>query len=215
MLCLSSLEYWLFHRGAWFVSLILVLYLLSPLLYHLLNGRNRWSVAIIIILVLSVLSNKHIDQTSSTSVLVNVQSAFSRVPCFVLGMAVAQDCMNKKTISSIWIFVLAAWGIVIHKIAGLNLGMAWTIIPLIIFIILVVMKTLCKVGLIDGALQFLGKISLESYLTNITINSALCAIIPTYISSPIFYGRWFEYSIVIIIGLLSAYEVHKLNFSIR
>lgn len=215
LLCLSAVEYWFFHRGAWFVSLILILYLLSPLLYRMFIGKMRWVLSIIIILILACLSNIHMVSASNTNVIHNIQNAFSRVPCFILGMVVAQNCMDNIKISPVWLLVLAALGFLLRKIAGLDSGMEWTLVPIIIYIVLIIMNALNKVGLIDGILRFLGKISLESYLTNITINSALVAFIPTYISSPLFYGRWIEYTIVIVIGLMAAYGVHQLNHFIR
>ena len=38
LLCITALEYWFYHRGAWFVSLIIFLYIVAPLLYKLLSN---------------------------------------------------------------------------------------------------------------------------------------------------------------------------------
>lgn len=35
--CLTTMEFWLYHKGAWFVSAMIPIYLLSPLLYRLIR----------------------------------------------------------------------------------------------------------------------------------------------------------------------------------
>ena len=60
ILCLSTLEYWLFHRGAWFVSLIIVLYLIVPLFYRCIKGAFYWLLPFCLIVIIMVLSNLEI-----------------------------------------------------------------------------------------------------------------------------------------------------------
>lgn len=207
VLCLSTLEYWLFHRGAWFVSLILVLYLITPLLHKCLSCNHRWLWAFCFIVSLMVLSNIDIEGTAPTNVLNNIQWAFGRVPSFILGMAISKDCKSDAKISAFWILLTTVLWVILAKIFHLA-ATAWMIVPLLVFLSVVFIKLLSKVSVAYNSLTLLGKMSLESYLTNITVNSLLLALIPTYISSNIFYGRYLEYSIVVVFGLMSAYIVH-------
>ena len=69
ILCLSTLGYWLFHRGAWFVSIILILYLVGPFLFRILSGSYKWHIAIGIIIALMILCHIPISDHSSTSIL--------------------------------------------------------------------------------------------------------------------------------------------------
>lgn len=62
--CLSTLEYWLFHRGAWFVSLIVLLYLVAPFLYRALIGKHKWIIALGIIIALMILSDIYLSKTN-------------------------------------------------------------------------------------------------------------------------------------------------------
>lgn len=50
LLSVTALEYWLYHRGAWFVSLIIPLYLLSPLFYRLMYSRWKWFLSVGVLL---------------------------------------------------------------------------------------------------------------------------------------------------------------------
>lgn len=150
------------------------------------------------------------EGATHTNVIHNMQFAFGRVPSFLIGMAVAQNCMEKKNISIIWLLVLAIAGVLLAKLFTLGYGTAWMIIPLVIWLF-VVLLNISGHTWIDNALLFLGGISLESYLTNISINSALSVAIPEQLYSSVFYWQYLQYTIVIVMGLVLAYSVKKLS----
>ena len=209
MLCLSALEYWLFHRGAWFVSLVLILYFLAPCLYRLMTGKHRWVWAIGLIVVTTVLCKVNQGTLTGHNVLYNIQFAFSRVPSFVLGMALGVDCKENRAVSVAWLVVLAIAGVVLAKVFVLGYGTAWMIIPLVLYVIDCLLDRTRKICWIEKSMTFLGNISLESYLTNIALGSMLSTLIPAYISSPLFYGKYLQYSIVLVVGLSGAWWVNK------
>ena len=205
--CLSTLEYWLFHRGAWFVSLIVLLYLVAPFLYRALIGKHKWIIALGIIIALMILSNIPVEDQSSTSVPYNIQSAFSRTPSFIIGLTIGPSCKEGEqlTVTKMAIFIF------VSIISSIILGF-WKCLCLIVPILLYILTPLIrwsKGSWIDKSLHFLGKISLESYLTNITLNGILIVLIPAYITSPVFYGRYIEYSIVVVVGVLLAYVIYN------
>ena len=87
LLSLTALEYWFFHKGAWFVSMIILLYLASPLLFKVLAGKRRWLVTAGIIVVVFGLSALRVQDTSNHNLIHNIQWAFWRSPSFFIGMA--------------------------------------------------------------------------------------------------------------------------------
>lgn len=209
ILCISTLEYWLFRRGAWFVSLILLLYLIAPFLYRVLVGKYRWIIAMGIIIVLMILGCLPIEDMSTTSVLFNIQAAFSRVPSFIAGLAIGRSCKEGKQINIKGIAIFFVVSIVVSSILG-----SWNCIWLIVLMVLYILTPMIKWSKgtwIDTSLIFLGKISYESYLTNITLNSILIALIPAHITSPVFYGRYLEYTIVIFAGLFLANIIRNVS----
>ncbi len=210
LLCMSALEYWFFHRGAWFVSLILILYLLAPAVYLLMSGKYRWTWCILVVII-TVLCKIDAGTPNSHNVLNNIQFAFSRVPAFILGMAVRKACKEKKTVSVVWLVALAMVGLTLAMIFRLGYGTAWMIIPLMLYVIDVIFEKTRNLSWIESSMTFLGRISLESYLTNIALGSLLSALIPVYISSPMFYGKYLQYSIVIVAGLLLAQAINRLS----
>lgn len=208
LLCISALEFWFFHRGAWFVSLIVILYLLAPDLVKVLSKKGKWIYLGVFILVITVLCKMPNDGWSHTNLIHNVQFAFGRVPSFLMGMTVAQACMEKKTVSVVWLLILAIAGLVLAKVFTLGFVTAWLVIPLVMWLF-VLLINMSNSTWSERVLLFFGGISLESYLTNISVNSALSAIIPEYLYSTVFYGKYLQYAIVVVAGLVLAYYVKK------
>ena len=214
LLCLGSLEYWFYHRGAWFVSLILILYLFAPILFKALKSRYKWLYTIGIICLIMALCQMKTSEPINTSINYNIQFVLSRVPSFVIGMALGQMCQESKSVSSFWLIILALCGLLFMKYLPQGTCAIWMEMPLLLFLIDVVLKCSEKVGWLDKALVFMGGISLESYLMNISLNSLLGAVIKEYGSSAIFYGRYLQYSIVIFIGTIAAFYVNRFVKSI-
>lgn len=203
-----TLEYWLHHRGAWFVSLLVPLYLSCPLLNKLLSGDKKWFMVVATIVLLTILSALPLS-ASKDNVLYNIQFAMSRVPSFIIGMSMGQWCKEGKSISLYWpiaLFVLY----IVFRILFRSFNVAYLTVPIITYLLISICR-LCEKYRVYAFLTFMGTISLESYLTNITLNKLFQAVIPSYISSPIFYGRYLEYSLVIIIGIILSYYANKLS----
>lgn len=208
ILCLSTLEFWLFHRGAWFISLIIILYLFVPFLYKGFSTQYKWLTAVGIITILVILRNIYIVNPSSTNILYNIQFVLNRIPNFIIGLAFGSYCKEGKLIAPQYILLLFCLCMITSKFIGLW-KCPWIFVPILLYIFILLIKLL-ENSWIDKCIKFLGQISLESYLTNITLKSILAALIPTYISSPIFYGKYLEYSVIIVAGLLLAYYVNKI-----
>ena len=150
----------------------------------------------------------------NNSVVNNIQSALIRVPCFIVGMTIGQACKEGKSIHSVWLLLLALIGIMFSKVFSFEGGTIWMIIPFFIYLVIILLKWLNSVTLIDKILLFLGGISLESYLINISLNSLLGTIIRDYGNSRLFYGNYFQYSVVIVLGLFAAFYINKLSLII-
>lgn len=209
ILCVTTLEFWVSHRGAWFVSIILVLYLLSPVLYRLMKSKGKWLYVTVIIAGIMVFCNWPGVNVAGRGFMSNVVFALRRTPCFVLGMAVGTACQQDKKISAGWLVMPLVLYVVYIKLFSFYDGLVWMLIPLMTCLLVFFLKLINNITWCVSTFNFLGKISLESYLTNITINSLLLSIIPALISSPIFRGRWLEYSIVVVVGLICAYYVNR------
>ena len=205
MFCLTTLEYWLFHKGAWFVAFMIPIYMISPVLYKICDGTNKsWIYVAILIFFTTYLSSI----PSYNSVVLNMQSALLRLPSYLIGMAIAPYCMNKKNISIGWGVILIFCYFVFMAL-HISQYAIWAIIPIIMYMSVLLVKQLSRIQIVKAFVTLMGNISLESYLTNIYINSLLIFLVPSYIQSPLFIGRYLEYALVILSGILMAY-VYKI-----
>ena len=98
LLSLTTFDYWVYHKGAWFVALLVPLCLISPLLYKLLTSRYKYLNLITMIVAIVVLCNLSTEHCAYHDILRNIQFAFQRVPSFLIGMAIATLCKSQKTI---------------------------------------------------------------------------------------------------------------------
>jgi peptidoglycan/LPS O-acetylase OafA/YrhL len=104
ILNITTAEFWVLHRGAWFVSAILPLYLVTPVLYRKnSSNKERLIVALTVSTLMIVLSRISI---SDNALIHNIQFVLGRMPMFIIGYYIAtnirnKDCMQFKHILSI------------------------------------------------------------------------------------------------------------------
>lgn len=209
LLSLTTFDYWVYHKGAWFVALLVPLYLISPLLYKLLTSRYKYLNLITMIVAIVVLCNINTEHCAYHDILRNIQFAFQRIPSFLIGMSIGALCKSQRTIG-LGKLACCLLGWVILFVSSIyvfdEVFLGWLIVPLMIALLIGGLKL---IPVLQSLLDKLGMISLESYLTNISINKLLRYLIPDYIDSPLFYGRYLEYTFVIVAGLLVAFLVNN------
>ena len=86
----------------------------------------------------------------------------------------------------------------------------WLIVPFALYIFIFMIKLLEKTW-IYKSLSLLGIISLESYLTNISLKSIFATLIPSHFTSSLLFGHYLDYMIVIVAGLFLAKIIHDLS----
>jgi len=211
LMCLTTLEFWLYHRGAWYVSLIIILYLVAPTLFRMLNGGRCRYVTFSIVGVIMLLCNIAFDVDKNAPA-DNILFSLSRVPSFVVGMAFGKESREGKTIPVLWLIVLAFLFVAFFRYVHATI---WMLIPLVTYLSVLAVKLIARNNWAEKSLCLLGKISLESYLTNITINGLLIALIPAFMASSLFYGRWLEYGVVVVMGIVVAYLTYIVSHRIE
>lgn len=208
LLSFTTFDFWLEHKGAWFIAMLIPLYLLSPVFFNLLSGKKKWWMLIILSGCIVVLCNI----PTENSVLSNIQFAFQRVPSYLVGMAIGEYCKSPGSSTPnnliIKMFVFGGGGYLLCHYLWPKIFFLWILVPIVVIILT---KFIDINPPISTILNPLGKISLESYLTNISINKLLVILIPYYINSKLFYGRYLEYSVVVILGLLTAVIINKIS----
>ena len=213
----STIGFWLHHVGAWYVALLIPLYLFTPPIYKLLLNGQREIKAVTTIIIIYWGCNIDFGETIETlsNILHNLQWAFSRVPSFIVGMYLAPFIKNKyeckATTSTIAIIGLLFLYAFVNWMSYGNISLHWCLVlPLCICFAMVLDKI--KTSNVFRSITWVGFVSLESYLANIY----LCGTIKDITNQmpqewTILHGRYLEYALIIAFGLILSYAVHTLS----
>lgn len=165
----TGFDFFVYRLALWFVSCILVLYILTPLLDKLLISDKKW--VWVIVLTVLCLAFAYPD-FGDDYILGNWQFVVGRFPSYFIGYALAKDIKDDRKIPLSWmtvipiIFYICLY-ILNHKF-GCNFNLFWLQgIPIATIAVLVLSKL--NWDRLNSILIFVGVISLESYATNVLV----------------------------------------------
>lgn len=202
---ITTVSFWLEHRGVWFIAAIIPLYLISPLLYKM---EKHYGSKVLILLFLAIyiigILPINSDNTSEHSLLENLLFVTWRVPSFILGFIVA-PFVKKNTSISVWCLVLlfVIGGTILLVSRHLVFSYVWFIIPLSSLVIYFL-----RYQYTSKVCSFMGRISLESYLCNACIPYTIVAIPCSYINN-----NWnlLTYISFVMLGILISLLLNKIS----
>lgn len=209
---LTTIPYWTDHNGDWFVIAILICILFSPLLWRAahIKGRMMFLTAFVVFCMLGNLSIQSLQQPIISAVIKNAQFIIVRLPSFAIGLYFGQKIKNGEEVPLFATLI----GPVLAIIALINPYMQIHVGGLLSFpcasIMALFINKVQSVKWIRGCLQSLGRVSLESYLTNVYFSKILA-------KTPLFdigYGHYLYYFVVCFAGIGVAFAVHKVNVRI-
>ena len=93
--------FWRGERVFWFISLILALYLVFPVMYKIIERFRLWGALGMIALVLAF---NFLLRAFAPGIYSNVEIAFCRIPVFIIGIWAGKFVMEKKEISRKWLW---------------------------------------------------------------------------------------------------------------
>lgn len=166
---LSGFGYLFYGRALWFVSCILFLYIITPLLYKILDSKHKYSIAAILSLLCFIIAYILPEKDPWAFMI-------QRWPSYILGFAMAVDIKEHKQ-GSIWHFIVLplftySFLFALNHTIGTHFSLfAFQGIP--IMTISAILIDEMKSERINKVLVFMGLISLESYITNIYLISLL------------------------------------------
>lgn len=207
----STVSFWTEHQGQWFVDALIPIYAFAPILYRILQRTsNHWSVALVACLLCFVISAiPNDDPEPLKTVWGNIQYVVCRIPGFILGMWLAPYIMNGKSLKYPLLCVgISAALYVISKLVHIE-GACFMIAPLLMLFMFIV-----RFGgkVINRITAFMGAISLESYLLNVTLPFFIVRRLNWTIGEVNFgYGNYLPYLSVVVLGTILAYLVNKLS----
>lgn len=204
MMIFSTLSFWTRHIGAWYIALLIPLYLFTPLIFVFFK-KNTTLRSLMLILILLIVCSVSIKAFEGTfyEVLRNLQGAFVRVISFIIGMTIAPCVMKGMKVSSLLLFV-SAFGLYcgIHAIIGKDIFMGWCLVWPVIIISIYLISRLAVNGILFKFISWMGVVSLESYLANIYLCETIKDIVSRIGYFSILYGHYLEYLCAIIAGIV-------------
>ena len=212
---MTTLGYWFYHDGAWFVSLLVPLYFLSPLLYSIRKCKHG-VFYLTLLLILFVVVGKIDAPHNNSCFLYNFTFALQKCPSFIIGLIFAPWVVEGRKINFFYLLIAGLLlKFILSRFCGVSGSAAFFVLVIPICLCLCyICQQIESIGLSDRGekigkyigvgLSFMGKISLESYLAN-----SFLLHIALSISIPI--NGCNIYLLIIIIGTIISIYVRKVS----
>lgn len=172
---LSTLSFWIRHKGAWYVAMLIPLYAIYPILYDFIEKRNRkyWTLIIIaFVLLLSLILYKN-----NKPIYEHLSQIFNSVIVFTIGSYCGKAMIEDKKfpyallVTAIIFYPIRASIPEIKEVSYLG-NMSYAMLGLGACLVCALILGLLPKWILR-LFEFLGNISLELYLTNIFLLQAL------------------------------------------
>lgn len=192
---ISTLSFWTDHVGAWYVAMLIPLYLITPLLHESISNRLHYIVAFFeIALILAICSIPSVEG----SIFENVQFVMIRIPAFIVGLAIGPAVKAGRKVN---LFLVFGALIVLFGIFKYVWMPGFTITPkgLALSVILaLILECLSGWKIVKRVLDLFGRMSLEIYLCNIFICS-------------VFINSDLRYWPIVLLTIFTAWAFHYLS----
>lgn len=207
ILNILTISYWLSGDGDWYISLILLIYIITPPLFVLFynkTGIKRWGIAVLICLIFSAMA----EFTSSFESLLPFCKAISRVPAFVLGVVLVPYIKERVKMNVFYIVVATIVLLILYNFIFPHGNILWILALSVIVISCVLIE---KVSFLKKIVTFIGAMSLESYLWNVHLGDILNHLSWKFGEYDLSYGHYLEYATVLTIGIVFAYLCYLID----
>lgn len=217
---LSTLQFWFQKKGVWFVSMLIPLYIVYPFYYCWVESGRRLAKTVVTVLGITAVS--YAQYTCCPDVYNRLMQVWNSYIVFVVGHYMGEYVKERKvfptvlTAVTLLFYPIRAFIPIIKEIAFFgNLG--YSLMGIALSVIGAKCLDILQWEQGNRILRFLGKISLESYLTN----HFLITLFVVYLGikeAPLFSVKPFcavEYLMIVILGLAGGYLCTKLEITGR
>lgn len=185
-------------RGYWYITALLVCYIITSPLFQYLQKANEGKGILLIVLSFVI--------CYVLSFIIGAEVLFRRIPVFIIGMYLGKLCMTRDPKINIPLYIIAAFALfattqyyrmrpecnmAIYRALCFAL-----VIPLCVTVAYAVSAS--EVKWVRFILDFLGRISLELYLMHIFVLNFVCPHIKNHL---LYIGLFFLFSVLLSYGL--------------
>lgn len=201
LLELSTLSFWLHHRGAWYVALIIPLYLLFPFFHNWMEKKQRGIKTIACLVLIWTLMA--VLNWWRPSLFNHLNQVLNSLWIFVMGCYYGKKVYEGSQLPELLVWfavVLLAMHITPLWQVDFLEGALYSFKGIVVLYLLAYILSVWKGNWIHRVLQWFGRHSLELYLTNIFLIQAL-----KYFEIPL-SGNGLQgcliYLLIVILGML-------------
>lgn len=190
---LSSLSYWFKTENSpgWYVSLILILYIVYPLLYKCIFGKSKSAYRAVIVtsvMIIGYVASIYYLSRNTEHFWLCVERAYTRIPVFILGCGCGKFIYEKQKFGWKSALFFAFCLLTVTAMNGINFRLRYflTVLPIMLVMIIIVylFTEVFRLKLIGLVLNFFGGITLELYL----VHNYISEILQYYnLRNPIYY----------------------------
>jgi peptidoglycan/LPS O-acetylase OafA/YrhL len=172
----------------WYINFILIMYLIYPLIYRLLEGRYR-NLSLAGMLALAFLLI-YLVYSYNFTLYDNIEQSLTRIPIFIIGCYWGRLVKDKRPIREFWIIyaLVIPWLGGILQYIGYRDIFPWTVsrriwygmMAISICILFSLLLSIAELKYIKKFLNFAGTLSLELYLSHIAMKGVLKRIFPDW-----------------------------------
>ena len=133
---LSTINYWLNHRGTWFIAMLIPLYAITPLHYlecNRTNAATTYNMAVVLFLVVMACIKVDFSCVFAAKLFDNILFVTFRLPALFIDNMLAPYAKEDKSASLVWMLIIPL--IVVAAMRFLHLGYwpGFLVLPLVVF----------------------------------------------------------------------------------
>lgn len=132
----STINYWLNHRGAWFIAMLIPLYAITPLHYlecNRTNAATTYNMAVVLSLVVMACIKVDFSCVFAAKLFDNIQFVTFRLPAFFIGYMLAPYAKEDKSVSLVWMLIIPLIVVVAMRFLHFGYWPGFLVLPLVVF----------------------------------------------------------------------------------
>lgn len=171
----STLSFWIENKGAWYIAMLIPLYLIYPFYHNWIEkGQRKIKIlsSIFIVFFLSVLVFIY-----DSSLYIHLSQVFNSYIVFLIGSYIAEDVYNhngKNIIVMIICFCIFIVKTFVPQLKNIELvsSISYALLGVVLSVLFAWILNFLNFKCLNKLFTFFGKYSLELYLTNIFLIQA-------------------------------------------
>jgi|GEM_PF-181789 hypothetical protein len=210
LLRLSTISFWIDGKALWFLALLLILYLITPILFYLKKCQKQWPIILFALMAWSFGFIVGLEGPAK-----HIQFGLCRTPCYLVGFIMADYILTGKRVKLRYTFLPLVFTLVIcviiNKLTSIQITYFWIEGMVLLFVFVLIIRRFSHTSKLCRCLSFMGVISLESYCTNVLLLSFFLCFSYTFYGINLNEGNWAYYIVGSIFCVIVSLIVNRLS----